>query len=407
MVTETSINASGPSPDRSRRNVIMLALSLALAMSGASIIMTVSALAGHMLAVDKSLATVPLAMQMAFVMISTIPASMLMRRIGRRAGFIIGQGIGLTAAGICVYAISEGSFVLFTVGSALFGSHNAFWQYYRFAAAETADPEFRSRAISLVMSGGVVAAIFGPELSKVSRDMLAPITYAGSYAIIGVICIATVALLAFIDIPKPEAKELKNSGRPLAEIGRQPMFVVAVLSAMVGYGVMSLVMTATPLAMMVAGHAFNDSAFVIQWHALGMFAPSFFTGHLIRRFGALNIILVGVLMNLACVGVNLSGDEVLRFWGGLVLLGLGWNFMFIGGTSLLTETYHLAERAKVQAFNDFLVFGLVTVGSFSSGVMLNVFGWGAVNYAVIAPVLVAFAATIWLRFIHRPATAAD
>jgi hypothetical protein len=237
--------------------------------------------------------------------------------------------------------------------------------------------------------------------------MLAPITYAGSYAIIGVICIATVALLAFIDIPKPEAKELKNSGRPLAEIGRQPMFVVAVLSAMVGYGVMSLVMTATPLAMMVAGHAFNDSAFVIQWHALGMFAPSFFTGHLIRRFGALNIILVGVLMNLACVGVNLSGDEVLRFWGGLVLLGLGWNFMFIGGTSLLTETYHPAERAKVQAFNDFLVFGLVTVGSFSSGVMLNVFGWDAVNYAVIAPVLVAFAATIWLRFIHRPATAGD
>ena len=283
-MTETSNSASGAAPDPARRpdpsrkNVIMLALSLALAMTGASIIMTVSALAGHMLAVDKSLATVPMAMQMAFVMISTIPASMLMRRIGRRAGFIVGQGIGLIAGAICVYAISQGSFVLFTVGSALFGSHNAFWQYYRFAAAETADAAFRSRAISLVMSGGVVAAIFGPELSKVSRDMLAPITYAGSYAVIGVLCVATVALLAFINIPKPEAKELKNSGRPLAEIGRQPMFVVAVLSAMVGYGVMALVMTATPIAMMVAGHAFNDSAFVIQWHALGMFAPSFFTG---------------------------------------------------------------------------------------------------------------------------------
>jgi predicted MFS family arabinose efflux permease len=400
-VTEISNNVSGASHDPSRKNVIMLALSLAFAMSGASIIMTVSSLAGHMLAVDKSLATVPLALQMAFVMATTIPASMLMRRIGRRAGFIVGQGIGLTAGVICVIAIHQGSFVLFTVGSALFGSHNAFWQYYRFAAAETADAAFRSRAISLVMSGGVVAAICGPELAKFSRDLLAPFTFAGSYAIIGMLCVATVALLAFIDIPKPEARDLKETGRPLKEIGRQPLFVVAVLSAMVGYGVMALVMTATPIAMMVSGHEFDDSAFVIQWHALGMFAPSFFTGHLIQRFGALNIILVGAVMNLACVGVNLSGVEVLQFWGGLVLLGVGWNFMFIGGTSLLTETYRPAERAKVQAFNDFLVFGLVTVGSFSSGVMLSTFGWEAVNYAVIAPVLVAFTATVWLRLVHR------
>ena len=400
-MTEISNNVSGASHDPSRKNVIMLALSLALAMSGATMIMSVSSLAGHMLATDKSLATVPLAMQMAFVMATTIPASMLMRRIGRRAGFIVGQGIGLTAGLICVTAIYQGSFVLFTVGSALFGSHNAFWQYYRFAAAETADDAFRSRAISLVMSGGVVAAICGPELAKFGRDLLVPFTFAGSYAIIGMLCVATVALLAFIDIPKSEARDLKETGRPLKEIGRQPLFVVAVLSAMVGYGVMALVMTATPIAMMVSGHEFGDAAFVIQWHALGMFAPSFFTGHLIQRFGALNIILVGVVMNLACVGVNLSGVEVLQFWGGLVLLGVGWNFMFIGGTSLLTETYHLAERAKVQAFNDFLVFGLVTVGSFSSGVMLNTFGWEAVNYAVIAPVLVAFAATVWLRLVHR------
>ena len=185
------------------------------------------------------------------------------------------------------------------------------------------------------------------------------------------------------------------------------MFVVAVLSAMIGYGVMALVMTATPIAMMVSGHAFDDSAFVIQWHMLGMFAPSFFTGHLIRRFGALNIILAGALMNLACVGVNLSGGEVVQFWGGLVLLGVGWNFMFIGGTALLTETYRPAERAKVQAFNDFLVFGLVTVGSFSSGAMLSAFGWDAVNYAVIAPILVAFLATSWLRLARRPESAAD
>ena len=185
------------------------------------------------------------------------------------------------------------------------------------------------------------------------------------------------------------------------------MFVVAVLSAMVGFAVMALVMTATPIAMMASGHEFDDAALVIQWHLLGMFAPSFFTGHLIQRFGVLNIILVGVLLNLACVGVNLSGVEVLQFWGSLVLLGVGWNFMFIGGTSLLTETYHPAERAKVQAFNDFLVFGLVTVGSFSSGVVLHAFGWEAVNYAVIAPVLIAFAAAVWLRLVQHPAAAND
>ncbi len=406
-MTETTNKASEISPDPSRKNVILLALSLALAMSGVAIIGTVSPLAGYMLAADKSLATVPLALQMVFVMISTIPASMLMRRIGRRAGFIVGQGIGLTAGVICVTAIHQGSFVLFAVGSALIGSHNAFWQYYRFAAAETATAAFRSRAISLVMGGGVVAAIFGPELAKFSRDLLAPLTFAGSYAAIGALCIATVALLAFIDIPKPEAQELKDTGRPLTEIGRQPTFVVAVLSAMVGMAVMALVMTATPIAMMVSGHEFEDAAFVIQWHLLGMFVPSFFTGHLIQRFGVLNIILVGVLLNLACVGVNLSGVEVLQFWGSLVLLGVGWNFMFIGGTSLLTETYHPAERAKVQAFNDFLVFGLVTVGSFSSGVVLHAFGWEAVNYAVIAPVLIAFAAAVWLRLVQHPAAAND
>jgi MFS family permease len=404
---ETTNKVSKTSPDPSRRNVVLLALSLALAMSGVSIIGTVSPLVGHMLAVDKSLATVPLAMQMAFVMVSTFPASLLMRRVGRRAGFILGQFIGLTAGVICVTAIHQGSFVLFTVGSALFGSHNAFWQYYRFAAAETATAAFRSRAISLVMSGGVIAAILGPELAKLSRDLLAPFTFAGAYAVIGVLCVASVGLLAFINIPKPEAQELKDTGRPLAEIGRQPLFVVAVLSAMIGFAVMALVMTATPIAMMASGHEFDDAAFVIQWHLLGMFVPSFFTGHLIRRFGVLNIIFVGVLLNLACVGVNLSGVEVLQFWGGLVLLGFGWNFMFIGGTSLLTETYQPAERAKAQAFNDFFVFGLATVGSFSSGAMLNAFGWDAVNYAVIAPALVTSAAIVWLRLVHRPSAAAD
>ena len=394
-MTDTAANAG--KPDHAVRNVALLAAGLALSMTGSSMVVTVSSLAGHMLAADKRLATVPLALQFAFMMASTVPASLLMERIGRRFGFMVGQAIGGLAVAVATYGIHDGSFAIFAAGSALFGIHNAFWQYFRFAAAETASEAFRSRAISLVLGGGVVAAICGPELAKFGSGLLPGVPFAGSYALIVGLCAATVVILWFIRIPRPSLEERQDSGRPLAEIGRQPKLVVAVLSGMVSYGVMSLIMTATPIAMMTSGHPFEDAAFVIQWHLLGMYVPSFFTGHLIRRFGVLPVILTGALLNLSCAAINLTGDQVLQFWGALVLLGLGWNFMFIGGTTLLTEVYKPAERAKVQAMNDFLVFGMVTVASFSSGALLSAFGWQAVNYALIAPVLLAFAATVWLR----------
>jgi predicted MFS family arabinose efflux permease len=247
------------------------------------------------------------------------------------------------------------------------------------------------------MAGGVLSAIAGPELAKWSAGLLAPITFAGCFAAIAALHVVALLLLQATRIPAPTALERRESGRPLRQIARQPVFIVAVFGGMIGYAVMALVMTATPLAMVACGFAFPDAAFVIQWHALGMFAPSFFTGRLIARFGVLNIMAIGAVLMLACIGVNLTGVTMLQFWSGLVLLGLGWKFLFIGATTLLTEAYAPAERAKSQALNDFLVFSAVAAAAFFSGAVQGRLGWDGVNLAAIAPVAAALAAIVWLR----------
>lgn len=388
-------------PAHMKRNVFLLSACLALSMTGASLVMVVVALTGKMLLPDGIWWTLPLTLQFVGTMCAVIPANLLMRKYGRRIGFTLGQVIGIIAAFICYYAIMQDSFELFCVGGYFLGFHNAFWGYYRFAAAETASHDFKSRAISFVMAGGVVAAIFGPELAKLTRELFAPILFAGSYVAIAGLCVAAIILIQFIRIPGLSEEEKANTGRPLREIMKQPIFIVAVLSAMVGYGMMSLVMTATPLAMQICGFEFDDSAFVIQWHALGMFAPSFFTGYLIRRFGVLRIILTGAVSNLLCVAINLSGVEFIQFFSSLVLLGIGWNFMFIGGTTLLTECYEPAERNKVQSLNDFLVFGTVSISSLSAGLLQRLIGWDAVNLAVIIPILIVVFSVIWLTRMTR------
>ena len=393
--------------DPTRRNVMLLSAGLALSMSGGSLVMTVTALTGTMLAPRPELATLPLTVQFILTMATTIPASLLMRRVGRRVGFSVGQSIGVIGALVSCYAIFDQNFWMFVAGGGLIGSHNAFWQYYRFAAADTASADFKSRAISYVMAGGVIAAFLGPELAKHSRDLFAPIMFAGPYAVLAVLSLCTISLLQFIRIPELTVEERKDSGRPLIVIARQPAFIVAVLSAMLGYAVMSLVMTATPLAMAASDHGFADTAFVIQWHVLGMTVPSFFTGHLIRRFGVLTVIKTGALLNLGTVVVGVSGVDVKEFFLALVLLGVGWNFMFVGGTTLLTETYAPAERNKAQALNDFLVFGLVSVGSLASGAIQNLLGWDAINVTVIAPMLIAFLAALWLRLFNGRNNATD
>ena len=401
-MTHAQRPAGDAQPSVVRRTVAMLATSQALAMTGMSLTVTVAALAGEHLAPDPRLATVPLALQATASTLATVPAALLMRRIGRRAGFLCGQGVGAVGAALATLALCRGSFVLLALGSALMGVHNAFWQYYRFAAAETASDAFRSRAISLVLAGGVVAALFGPELAKRGRNLIAAAPFAGSYAIVGILCLVAVVVLTRLRLAPPPPAQ-RRGGRSLAVIASQPRFLVAVTAAAMGYAVMVLLMAATPLAMRAHHHPFSDTAFVIQWHVLAMFAPSFFTGGLIRRFGVVPILTAGLALNLACVGINLSGQTLNQFWVALFLLGVGWNFLFIGGTTLLTETYRPEEGTKVQALNDFIVFGLVTVATFSSGVLQNTLGWRAINLAVLAPLSLCLFAVVWLQTRPRPA----
>ncbi len=378
------------------RNVLILALCQAIVWSSASVMIISSALAAKLLA-DESLATLPLGLQFVATMFSTFAASMLMRRIGRRAGFTIGALSGVACGLLSAWAIYAGSFIVFCLSGLLFGVAMAFAQYYRFAAAEAAEPAFRSRAISLVIAGGVVSALVGPELAVWARDVLSPVLFAGSYLVIAGLFALAGVLLQVLDIPQPVAAERQAGGRPLMVIARQPIYVVALLGGVVGYAMMMLVMTATPLAMEFCGFTFGDSAFVIQWHALGMFLPSFFTGALIARLGVLNVMLAGALLVAACIAVNLSGVTLLQFWAGLVLVGLGWNFLYIGATALLTESYDPNERAKAQGLNDSLVFGMVALTTFSSGWLQSHFGWEAVNLAGVVPLAAVIIGILWLR----------
>ncbi|MEQ8449982.1 MAG: MFS transporter [Nitratireductor sp.] len=401
--------------DPTKKNVLMLCIALGLSNTGASLVMTVTALTGIMLAdpnviydlpfvgplPETALATLALGVQFIGTMAATIPASLLMGRIGRRAGFSIGQAIGIAGGSIGVLAIIDGNFWLFVYAGFMIGVHNAFWQYYRFAAADTASEAFKPKAISYVMIGPIFAGIFGPEIAKHSRYLIDGAVFAGSYAAIAALSVAALGILQFLQIPKPTLDERKNSGRPLGEIVRNPTFPVAVFAAMVGYASMSFLMTATPLAMTGYAHPFEDAAFVIQWHVLGMFVPSFFTGHLIKRFGTATIILTGALLFLSAVAINATGVAMLQFLSSLILVGVGWNFMFIGGTTLLTETYRPEEKAKVQALNDFCVFSTVAFASLLSGVLQSLHGWWTVNLSVGVAMTGAILLVAWFKLVVR------
>ena len=379
-----------------KRNVALLALSQAMLITGTSLLLASCALVGMTLTSIKSLATLPLALLFLAQMATTIPASLYMQRVGRRLGFITSAVFGMAGAAIATIGIFKAEFSIFCFGTILIGVFNGFGQYYRFAAAETAPEEYRSRAISYVLAGGLIAAFAGPNLAKWSRQLL-PEEFAGSFAILIGIYLLALGIAFFLRMPEPGAAARATGGRPLGEIARQPAYLVAVASAMVGYGFMNFIMIATPLAMHDYAHPFSDTAFVIQWHVFGMFAPSFFTGQLIRKFGTANIMLVGVVLLGLCVGINFSGIAVIYFWSSLIFLGLGWNFMFVGATTLLTETYFLNEKAKAQALNDFIVFGTVTLTSFSSGAVQNILGWKTINMAVIPFLILIALANLWLR----------
>ncbi len=378
------------------RNVFQLAIAQALLMSVNTLLITASAIIGFDLAENKSLATLPLAIQFLLAMLTSIPASLLMKRLGRKAGFVISSVIGIAGSLLAMYAVVEHSFTSFCLATALFGIYTGFGHYFRFAAAEVADPEHTTTAISYVLAGGVLAAFIGPNLANHSKDIM-DVTYLGSFVAVLLLYLLNLLNIISIDFPRPINQALDEFARPLREIAAQPLFIVAVLGGVIGYSMMSLLMTATPLAMKHQQHGFSDVAFVIQWHVLGMFAPSFVTGHLINRFGVERILTSGALLILACIVVNLNGTAVAHFWWALFLLGIGWNFMFIGGTTLLTRTYNEAEKAKTQAFNDFLVFTSVTVASLGAGALQHLLGWQIVNLSVIPFLLISLASIAWLK----------
>jgi MFS family permease len=388
-----------------RRNIALLAAAQALLLTNNATVIALNGLVGYALAPNKALATVPVTGWVVGAAIATFFASLLMQKFGRRAGFTLGACVGIVGALICSAAIYTGQFWLFVCGTTVFGVYNAFGQYYRFAAADAATPNFKSRAISYVLAGGLVGGIIGPNVSKLTLDLL-PTRFLGAYLVLIAFLVLVLLVVRFLDIPKPAAAVQHEKGRPLAVIAAQPAFIVAVVAAAFGYGVMNLLMTATPLAMGVCGHPYSAAATVISWHVIGMFAPSFFTGALIARFGVLQVMLVGVVLNLACIGIALTGVDVANFWAALLLLGIGWNFLYIGGTALLTDTYKPAEKAKAQGFNDLLVFVTMATSSFSSGLLLEKNGWQTLNYLAIPFILAVGVAVLWLMGKRRPALAA-
>lgn len=377
-----------PKHDPTKSNVIFLAICQALGMSCSSMLISMSALVGTTLADDKSYGTLPLSLQFLSMMICALPISYFMKHYGRRAGFSLGAICGALSGFFSAQAVLDNNFELFCLSSFLFGAFTSTVAYYRFAAADTATEVFKNKAISLVMAGGVISAFAGPELAKWSKDLeyFGPILFVGSFYAITGLCFVTLLIVQFLNIPKLAVHELKSSGRSILEIARQPVFFVAVLSGIVSYACMNLIMSITPAAMIACAHPFDAAAFVIQWHVFGMYAPSFFTGSIINRFGLIKVQIAGVSLIAMAAGINLTGVEVENFWFGLVTLGLGWNFLYVGGSAMLTESYRPEEKAKVQAFNELLVFGVVATTAFGSGFVFDKFGWTAVNTLAFIPV---------------------
>jgi len=381
------------------RTILLLSLCFALTGTTSSLTVSASPLVGFQIADNQALATLPLSFHLIGTMLAGIPASFLMKNVGRRYGFMIGTGIGAFGAASAAGAIIYSNFYLFCLSIFCLGILSGFGQLYRFAAADVATNEFKTKAVSLVMIGGIIAGFIGPTVASKAKDLIPNAEFAGSYLFVIMFHFLIVLILLGTRLPRPDDTEQKGKTRPLKEIFSQPKFLVAVLSAMAGYGVMAMVMTATPLAMTEgSGHQFSDAAFVIQWHVVGMFAPSFFTGSLIHRYGSVPIIFTGILLNVLCIAINLAGTDVFNYWSSLILLGMGWNFMFVAGTTMVIETYSPAEKAIVQGVNDFLVFGTAAVSSLLAGVVQTSLGWRAVNLSSIPLLGVAVLALLWYIF---------
>ena len=394
---------------RARSNVVRLAAAQALTGANSAVIFATGSIVGATLAPNISFATVPLSMYVVGLAAGTLPTGAISRLYGRRVAFIIGTGCGVLTGLLGAFAILHDSFPLFCCATFLGGLYGAVSQSYRFAAADGASAEYRPKAVSWVMAGGVFAGVLGPQLVQWTMDIWPPYLFAFSFVVQALVALVAMAVLAGVDAPKPAPADL-HGGRPLLEIVRQPRFIAAALCGIVSYPMMNLVMTSAPLAMKICGLSVSDSNFGIQWHIVAMYGPSFFTGTLIARFGAPRIVAIGLLLEAGAAAVGLSGITAIHFWATLFILGIGWNFSFVGASALVLETHRPQERNKVQAFNDFLVFGMMAVGSFLSGQLLANYGWSAVNLVVLPPVLLGLTVltlTSWSRRRARSQTPSE
>lgn len=391
------------------RNLSILTICVSLMMSCASLIVATAALVGFALATDKSLSTLPLAAQFVATMLTSIPAAMLMQRLGPKTTFMLATFFGMSGGYLGYLAILNHQFWLFVMATTLIGIFQGFSNYIRYTAAESVEITYKSKAISFVMLGGILAAVIGPNLAKYSRQWIEGAEFAGSYGSVILLYMLILFVLSFLKLEEKNENMKKDAqgnltrdtGRPLWEIAKQANYIVAVLSGMIGYGVMSFVMTATPLAMHQHAFIFDDTSLVIQWHVLAMFAPSFFTGSLILRFGVIRVMICGAILGFACVLINLNGTSLSHFVAALICLGISWNFLFVGATTMITDTYQAREKNKAQALNDFAVFTTVAMASLSAGALQNQFGWELVNMGVLPLLAIVIIALLWLSKKHR------
>lgn len=383
------------------RQVLLLASAQALFQTVSVLVMTVGGLAGAQIASRAELATMPIAAMFLGTAAVTFPASMWMARVGRRMGFIVGALFGVAGGIIAAAGILLGSLTLLSCGTFLVGAYQAFAQFYRFAASEVADEAFRPRAISLVLAGGIVAALAGPMLARFGGPLLRP-EYLGSFLLLSAVSAVAAGALIGLRIPAPSTMAQGDGhGRPWRSIVSQPAYLVALFGAVTGYGIMILAMTATPIAMVSHQHDLSAAATVIQLHVLGMFLPSFFTGSLIARFGVLRIMLAGIALLAGHVVMTLTGLGFGSFAAALVLLGVGWNFLYVGGTTLLTTTYTAAEKGRAQATNDMTIFAVGLACSFSAGALLQNFGWQMLNALLLPWLALAAIVLLWFGWQQR------
>ncbi|WP_419899189.1 MFS transporter [Roseomonas sp. USHLN139] len=401
--------AAPPPPDHyrhERSNVLRLAVAQALAGANSVVVYATGAIVGAMLAPSPALATLPISLFVVGMALCTLPSGMIAQRHGRRAAFLTGTGCGVLTGLLAMLAVMLGLFWLFCLATFFGGAYAAVVLSFRFAAADCAPPERRPRALSAVMAGGVFAGVIGPQLVTHTMDLWLPHVFAATYLAQAAVAALSALLLLGIRLPKPSAAEA-GRGRPLAVIARQPRFVTAVICGVVSYLLMNFLMTAAPLAMKMCGLSQESSNLGLQWHVIAMYGPSFFTGRLITRFGAPRVVAAGLALTAAAAATGLTGVDVTHFWATLILLGLGWNFGFVGASALVLECHRPEERTRVQSFNDFVVFGTMAFGSFLSGGLLAAYGWDMVLWLSFAPLVLAIGALLATASARAAAAAAE